>query len=71
VVRIYSASDLSLISSSPYRIAGSIVFVLLGGLFTDAWEDIHSSYNKCLYIGATFPVWLSAWSHVLSPAASK
>jgi hypothetical protein len=69
VVRIYNASDLSLIHSSPYLIAVSIVFVLLGGVFTDAGEDNHAL--KCLYIGATFPVWLSAWSHVLSPAASK
>jgi len=45
------------------------VFVLLGGVFADAWEDDHAI--KCLYIGATFPVWLSAWAHVLSPAASK
>ena len=69
VVRIYKASDLSLIHSSPFLIAVSIVFVLLGGVFADAWEDDHAI--KCLYIGATFPVWLSAWAHVLSPAASK
>jgi hypothetical protein len=50
-------------------IAVSIVFVLLGGVLADAWEDNHAL--KCLYIGETFPVWLSAWSHVLSPAASK
>jgi len=68
VVRIYNASDLSLIHSSPYLIAVSIVVVLLG-VFADAWEDNHAI--QCLYIGATFPVWLSAWSHVLSPAASK
>jgi hypothetical protein len=69
VVRIYNASDLSLIHSSPYLIAVPIVFVLLGGVFADAGEDNHAM--KCLHIGATFPVWLSAWSHVLSPAASK
>jgi hypothetical protein len=69
VVRIYNASDLSLIPSSPYLIAVSIVFVLLRGVLADAEEDNHAL--KCLYIGETFPVWLSAWSHVLSPAASK
>jgi hypothetical protein len=69
VVRIYKASDLSLIHSSPYLIAVSIVFVLLGGVFADAWEDNHAI--KCLYVGATFPVWLSAWAHVLSPVTSK
>ena len=69
VVRIYKASDLSLIHSSAFLIAVSIVFVLLGGVFADAWEDDHAI--KCLYIGTTFPVWLSAWAHVLSPAASK
>ena len=55
--------------SLPYLIAVSIVFVLLGGVFADAWEDNHAI--QCLYMGATFPVCLSAWSHVLSPAASK
>jgi hypothetical protein len=69
VVRIYNASDLSLIHSSPYLIAVSIVVVLLGGVFADAWEDNHAIQG--LYIGATFPVCLSAQSHVLSPAASK
>jgi hypothetical protein len=69
VVRIYKTSDLSLIHSSPYLIVVSVVFVLLGGVFADAWEDNHAI--KCLYIGATFPIWLSAWAHVLSPAASK
>jgi hypothetical protein len=47
----------------------SIVVVLLAGVFADAWEDNHAI--PCLYIGATFAVWLSAQSHVLSPAASK
>jgi hypothetical protein len=69
VGRIYNASDLSLIRSSPYLIAVSIVFVLLGGVFADAREDHHAI--QCLSLGATFPVWLSAWSHVLSPAAIK
>jgi hypothetical protein len=69
VVRIYNASDLSLIHSSSYLIAVSIVVVLLGGVFADAWEDNHAIQG--LYIGATFPVCLSAQSHVLSPAASK
>lgn len=69
VVRIRQASDLSLIHSSPYLIVISIVFVLLGGVFADAWEEAHPI--KCLYIGATFPIWLTAWAHVLSPAASK
>jgi len=69
VVRIYNASDFCLIPSSPYLIAVSIVFVLLGGVFADAWEDNHAI--KCLYVGATFPVWLSSWAHVLSPVTSK
>jgi hypothetical protein len=47
VVRIYNASDFSLIPSSPYLIAVSIVFVLLGGVFADAGEDNHAL--KCLY----------------------
>ena len=55
--------------SSPYLIAVSIVVVLLGGVFADAWEDNHAIQG--LYIGATFPVCLSAQSHVLSPAASE
>jgi hypothetical protein len=42
VVRIYNASDLSLIPSSPYLIAVSIVLVLLGGVFADAGEDNHA-----------------------------
>jgi len=53
VVRIYNASDLSLIPSSLYLIAVSIVFVLLGGVFADAWEDNHAM--KCLYIGTNLP----------------
>ena len=52
-----------------YLIAVSVVFVLLGGVFADAWEDNHAIQG--LYIGATFPVCLSAQSHVLSPAASE
>jgi hypothetical protein len=68
VVRIYRTSDLSLLHSSPFLICFSIAFVLLGGVFADAWEDDH--VIKCLYIGATFPIWLSAWAH-LAPVAAK
>jgi hypothetical protein len=53
VVRIRQASDLSLIHSSPYLIVISIVFVLLGGVFADAWEEAHPI--KCLYIGRHLP----------------
>ena len=67
VVRIYKTSDLTLLHSSPFLIVVSIVFVLFGGVFADAWEDDHAI--KCLYIGATFPIWLSAWGHMLAPAA--
>jgi hypothetical protein len=69
IVRIQKASDLSLLHASPYLVVVSIVFVLLGGVFADAWEDNHAI--KCIYIGATFPIWLSAWAHVLSTAVSK
>ena len=55
--------------SSPYRIAVSMVFVLLGGVFAAAWEDNHAV--QYLYIGATFRSGCRRWSHVLSPAASK
>jgi hypothetical protein len=71
--RVYNASDLSLIHSSPYRkavsILVSIVVVPLAGVFADAWEDHHAI--PCLDIGATLPVSRSAQSHALSPAASK
>ena len=69
VVRIHQSADVSLMHSAPYLVVVSIVFVLLGGVFADAWEDNHPI--KCLYIGATFPIWLAAWAHVLSPAAAK
>jgi hypothetical protein len=59
---MYNASDRSLIHSSPYRIAVSMVVVPLGGVFADAWEDNHTI--QCLYMGATFPVWLSAQPHL-------
>ncbi len=69
VVRIHQTADLSLIRSSPYRVVVSIAFVLFGGVFADAWEDDHAI--KCRYIGATFPIWLTAWAHVLGPAVSR
>lgn len=34
----------------------------LGGAFAVAWEDDRPI--KCIYIGATFPLWLSAWAHI-------
>lgn len=37
----------------------SLVFIAIGGVFASAWGDNHA--YKCLYIGATFPILVSAW----------
>ena len=62
VVRIYKTFDLRLANSSLFFVGVSIVFLLLGGVFAVAWEDDHAV--KCLYVGATFPIWLSGWAHM-------
>jgi hypothetical protein len=69
VVRIYRTADISLMRGPLSLICFSIAFVLLGGIFADAWEDDRAI--KCLYLGATFPIWISAWAHSLAPAAAK
>ena len=61
--RVIRKADVSIIHAHPYVIVMSIVWVLIGGVFASAWEDEHPL--KCLYIGATFPIWLSTWTHMV------
>jgi hypothetical protein len=44
----------------------SAAFVALGGIVAMAWKDEHEI--KSVYIGSTFPIWLSAWVHLLAPS---
>jgi len=50
---------------STFYVAVSIAFVGLGGVFAMAWKEDHPI--KCLYIGATFPLVLSGWVHIVKP----
>jgi len=43
----------------------SLVFVVFGGLFAVAWND--DNPIKCLYVGVSFPIIISAWGQ--SPLA--
>jgi hypothetical protein len=40
----------------------SLAFVVLGGIFASAWED--DKPLKCIYMGSTFPIWISAFTHL-------
>jgi hypothetical protein len=42
----------------------SVWFVTFGGIFATAWGE--NSARKCLYIGLTFPVMVSALAQKLS-----
>jgi hypothetical protein len=61
--RITRTADVSLVHAHPYLIFMTIVFLLFGGVFASAWDD--NNPLKCLYVGATFPIWLSAWAHMV------
>lgn len=61
IYRITREKDISLISAHPFLIVMSVAMVLIGGVFANAWDDDHAI--KCIYIGSTFPLWLSAWTH--------
>jgi hypothetical protein len=39
----------------------SIAMMIFGGVFASAWGE-EPGY-KCAYVGATFPFWLSGWTH--------
>jgi hypothetical protein len=62
--RVTREHDVSMVHSHPYVIVMSIVWIIIGGVFASAWEDDHPL--KCLYIGSTFPIWLSAWTHMVA-----
>jgi len=57
----------------PHLTAGyvsfSLLFIFIGGAFASAWGD--NNPVKCLYVGATFPVILSAWGQTAPPASPK
>jgi hypothetical protein len=63
VYRITRTADVSLVHAHPYLIVMTVAFVLFGGVFASAWDD--DNPLKCLYVGATFPIWLSAWAHMV------
>jgi hypothetical protein len=52
----------SLVNAHPYLIAMSIASVFIGGAFAVAWEDEWAV--KSIYIGMTFPLWISSWTHM-------
>jgi hypothetical protein len=64
IYRITRTADLSLVNAHPYLIAMSIAFVLIGGVFASAWGDEWPL--KSIYVGATFPIWVSAWTHMVT-----
>ena len=61
--RITRTADVSLVHAHPYLIVMTVLFVMFGGVFASAWDD--NNPLKCLYVGATFPIWLSAWAHMV------
>jgi hypothetical protein len=40
----------------------SAAFLFLGGALASAWKE--DDPIKCIYMGATFPLWFSAWAHL-------
>lgn len=40
----------------------SLAMIVLGGVLANAWGD--NKPMKCIYAGASFPVWISGWAHV-------
>ena len=40
----------------------SVASIALGGVFASVWDEDHPI--KCIYLGATFPFWISAWTHM-------
>jgi hypothetical protein len=47
----------------------SVLFIVLGGLFAVAWDDDHPV--KCLYVGASVPIIISAWRQTPPPMPGK
>ncbi len=62
VYRITRTADVSLVHAHPYLIVMSIAYVFIGGAFAVAWEDEWAL--KSIYIGATFPLWISTWTQI-------
>ena len=67
VVRLYKTLDLASVHFSWVFFLLAVAFVAIGGAFAIAWEDDHAI--KCIYIGSTFPVWLSAWAHIIAASS--
>jgi hypothetical protein len=65
IIRIYKTGDVSLAHSGWFMWIIALLFVFLGGVFADAWQDEHKI--KWLYLGASFQVWFAAWAHLVSP----
>ena len=52
---------------SLFYVTASLAFIAVGGLFAVAWND--DNPVKCLYIGASLPVIVSAWGQSPPPPA--
>jgi hypothetical protein len=62
VVRIIKLGVGGDIALSPFLVLVSAVFLFLGGALASAWKE--EDPIKCIYMGATFPLWFSAWAHM-------
>lgn len=45
-------------SNAAVYVAATILFILIGGVFSIAWQD--NNRLKCMYYGITFPAFVSA-----------
>jgi hypothetical protein len=63
IFRITKTADVSLVHAHPYLIFMSVLYIAVGGFFAVAWEDEWAL--KSIYIGTTFPIWISTWTHMV------
>jgi hypothetical protein len=64
-VEFIRISKISSVGSIPWGyIWVSVVIVTMAGVFANAWKDERPI--GAIYIGATFGIWISAWTNVIS-----
>ncbi len=63
IYRIVRTSDVSLKNADHFLIVMSILYLFIGGAFAVAWED--NWPLKSIYVGSTFPIWISTWTHII------
>ena len=62
IVRVIKLGTMGDIHLNTFVVLISAAFLFLGGALASAWKE--EDPIKCIYMGATFPLWFSAWAHL-------